>query len=348
MIVFRCNAGPQVGFGHLVRCRALAGELNRLGMPCMMVGPSTAYATAEDRESFLYWFMEDTWCSPEKDAQLLLGIASTYGAVAAVIDDYRVNECYQKVLASEGLRWLQFDGNASQPLWADLILNANPAVQSGDYTGLVRNPDAQLLLGPTCALLRSEFPQPRQKSPGGPLEDVLVTFGGGDDRGAVEFVLTTLLPRTTVSLNFTVLSGAANVRNPSLERWIAQHDEGRVRLLINPDEVAPLFAEAQLVIMAGGTATYEAASCGAPMLLMTIAANQVLQSRAWQQLGAAEYLGAFDEVDAASLEECFGHLQHDGIRRTAMSQVGCQAVDGRGAERVAQHLVKLGETGSLQ
>jgi UDP-2,4-diacetamido-2,4,6-trideoxy-beta-L-altropyranose hydrolase len=348
MIIFRCNAGPQVGFGHLMRCRTLALKLKEKGMSCIMVGPDTAYANVADKNIFKNWISVSDWVSSAADCERLVGIAKHYRAGWLVLDDYRVDENYQLHLHDAGVKWLQFDGAACQPLWADLILNANPAVQSSDYTGLVRNPDAQLLLGPAYALLRSEFPHPRQKSPGGPLEDVLVTFGGGDDRGAVEFVLTTLLPRATENLNVTILSGAANVRNKSLERWIAQHGEGRVRLLINPDEVAPLFAEAQLVIMAGGTTTYEAASCGAPMILMTIASNQVLQSRAWQQLGAAEYLGAFDEVDAASLAECFGHLQHDDLRRLAMSQAGRQAVDGRGAERVAHHVVELVESESLQ
>lgn len=340
MIVFRCNAGPQVGLGHLVRCRALAAALHRLGVPCLMVGPPREYVTADDQALFRDWIAQEAWPSPEADAERLLEIARAHGATAAVLDDYRIDEGYQQVLATEGLRWLQFDAAAGQPLWADLILNANPAVRPGDYADVVRNRNAQLLLGPAYAVLRPEFSPPRQRAPEEPLEQVLVTFGGGDDRGAIELALSSLIPQSPPALRFVVISGAANPRNSRLKRWIELHGDGRVQLLINPPRVANVLASCQLAVMAGGTTTYEAAACGLPMLLITVAQNQVPQARAWEGLGAAIYLGQLSDVDPRRLVESFALMESDVVRFD-MLRACRSAVDGRGAQRVARHLAGL-------
>src|SRR5690554_290461 len=149
MIIFRCNAGPQVGLGHLMRCRTLALKLKEKSMSCIMVGPDASHANLVDTNIFEDWVSVPDWVSSAADCERLIEIAKHYHAGCLVLDDYRVDENYQLNLHDAGLKWLQFDGAACQPLWANLILNTNPAVQPSDYTGLVRNPDARLLLGPT-------------------------------------------------------------------------------------------------------------------------------------------------------------------------------------------------------
>ena len=54
-IIFRTNVSSDVGMGHLMRCRALAQELNDLWIDCYMVGPPIKYQVSIDEKIFSNW-----------------------------------------------------------------------------------------------------------------------------------------------------------------------------------------------------------------------------------------------------------------------------------------------------
>jgi spore coat polysaccharide biosynthesis predicted glycosyltransferase SpsG len=302
-----------------------------------MVGPDQADSRPEDHGIFSDWIPVESWSSSVEDASNLVDLSRRLDACWAVLDDYRVDEAYQLTLRSAGQRWLQFDGAAQKPLWANIIINANPSVQARDYVPVLRNPEAHLLLGPRYAILRPEFSKVERRDPSRPVKRILVTFGGGDDRGAIEFVLSTLLPVTPRTVTYLVISGARNPRNYYLQEWVERHGRGRVGLFIDPAHVAPLFACADLAIMAGGTTTYEAACFELPMILITIAENQVLQAKAWRDLGSAQFLGASEAISPAALLNAYREIIEPGRRATSASLL-CGMVDSKGGERIAKML----------
>lgn len=306
-----------------------------------MVGPKPSDRTDADADVFEQWIEQSEWSAEGDDACKLVALANKYDCGVAVLDDYRVDVDYQKVMLDAGLRWLQFDGRADRPLWADWVVNASPAARQEDYARHLQKPGAHALLGPQYAVLRPEFsavtPRCYEKSK---VREVLVTFGGGDDRGAILFVLKALLPATATTIHFQVMAGANNPRNPEIKKWLDSNAGKRVLLHVSPAQVAALFSTCDLAVMAGGTTTYEAAFCGLPMLLLTIAANQERQSQAWQDKGAAVYLGRFNEVSGGGLVSHFSKLSRSQELRGKMSQCGQHEVDGKGAEKIALMLAR--------
>ena len=119
MILFRTNASPLIGLGHLTRCRALAMALRRQGNRCVIIGPDSAYAKLGDDAVFDEWVPVSEWRSSQEDALKTIKIAQRHQADWLVLDDYRIDEAYQLAIRAAGLRWLQFGGTASKPLWAD-------------------------------------------------------------------------------------------------------------------------------------------------------------------------------------------------------------------------------------
>lgn len=340
IVVFRCNAGPKIGFGHLMRCRTLAEVLTDRGHACIMVGPSEAHAKKEDETIFVDWVPTGHWSSSIDDSNFLVDLAKKHRATWLVLDDYRVDEKYQLVLHDAGMKWLQFDGWADKILWADYVLNANPAAKPEDYALLLRNRKSKLLLGPSYALLRKDFYYVGCRPSLRAAKKVLITFGGGDDRGASEFVLSRLVPATDADINFVVVSGAANPNNKKIQSWISRYGEGRVSLHIDPLRVAPLFASCDMAVMAGGTSTYEAAVCGIPMILISIAKNQVSQSAAWDSLNSAFYLGSLDDIRSTDLVETFIDVARNDNLRYSMSLAEMSICQPGGAEKIARILDK--------
>ncbi|WP_300339326.1 hypothetical protein [Accumulibacter sp.] len=343
MIILACNAGAQAGFGHLMRTRALATALSHLGERCVLLGPGSTYSRDSDHALFDEWIPIDHWTSDEEEAKRLLSIAGRVGANSAVLDDYRANNAYQEILHRSRFPWLQFDTSIDGPRFPNILVNPSPGARSDDHQRVMARSDTVFLFGPRFAVLRPEFSDVVRVPRETPAIRVLLTFGAGDDFGASAFVLRELVARAAQDLEFVVVSGEHNPQNFILDEWVRERGGNRVSLLINPPLLSAVYSSADIAIMSGGTSIYEVASCGIPMLLLPTVDNQIKQSVAWAESGAALYLGRFGEVSGAQLGETLNFLISNPRLREEMSLAGRQLVDGRGAIRVAKHVVGLGE-----
>lgn len=332
MIVFRCDANSRLGFGHLMRCRALAAALGALDRECVMVGPDASCQQAGDAKLFSHWVGLPWFGHPAADAADLAGIATKYRASALVLDDMRIDEGYQRVLAERGLRWLQFDGARGQPLWADLIVNASPAANANYYREHARNPEAHLLLGPAHAVVRPEFLHLPHTQPVTNEKRVLLMFGGGDDRGAIRMALQALHAALPSEICFDIIAGRQNPNHNAHRALVATLPVGRAQYHIDPPELPALMQGCRVAVMAGGTTTYEANLFGVPMVLVAIADNQIPQAHAWESQGQAIYVGELEELNPQRLVQAT-------LEQLSRQSQPPKLVDGQGATRVAAAMV---------
>jgi UDP-2,4-diacetamido-2,4,6-trideoxy-beta-L-altropyranose hydrolase len=339
MILFRCNVSPSVGAGHLTRCRTLAAMLVERGVVCAMAGPDESWRLPGDDALFQSW-TPLTWTTGEADAEAFTALAARLGARVAVMDDYRMDEPYQLRLRAAGLRWLQqFDASNPPPFWADFVANGGPRETPEHYRALARNPGTEFLLGPEFAVLRPAFANLPPRQADRPLKRLLISFGGGDDRGMVVRTLEALVDQGPEDVSLRVMSGAGNPGNASIQRWIGDHAPERAVLAVNPHDVAGEYLNADLAVIAGGTSTFEAAAAGAPMLITAMADNQIRQGLGWQDRGAAIYLGRASEVNPLDIAAGAVALAADDGRRTSMSRAGQANVDGLGCARLVDRLI---------
>lgn len=338
--LFRCDISPQVGTGHFRRCLVLAEELKDLGatifFACRMKDfeiPKELTLLCDD------WTPLEWSLSPESDVQEVLNLYKRYQIDIAVIDHYRINDKYQRKLYESGVRWLQFDGTAQQPLWADWILNPRLDAKISDYLPLRQRDETQLLLGPAYAFLRREFSQQyNQVCFTNQANQILMTFGGGDDRGAIAFCLEAtknLFP----DIKRVVLTTSDNPRNGDIIQWI-NRNRVRSELIVDDPEIAQRMAEASIGIISGGMTTFETTSMGLPCLIIQIAENQKLNSEAWHEAGVSINIGRLEELKQEVLCQHLQSLIERPEQRKNMYMAGRSLIDCRGAKRVARKLIE--------
>jgi len=339
--LFRLDVSPTVGMGHLRRCLTLAGELTKCASEVFFLCRSEAFDVSEYMTSDVKeWAAFDWSLTPEEDAREVIRHCRTSGIDSVIVDHYRADQTYQKILHESGLRWLQFDGDARYPIWANWLLNMSPAASEELYAKLKPRKETRLLLGPRYALLRKEFRQwSLRGNKGGPVRKILLTFGGGDDRGATVFCLEAMksLAEETECI---VLLSSANPRKDDILKW-NRENRTNTMIVLDAEETAPYMASADLAITAGGMTVFEMAVLGIPVLIMQIADNQVPITRAWQQCGYGIDLGHLDKLHQETLLQEMTSLMQDAGRRQAMSIVGQAMVDGEGTRRVARALLSL-------
>lgn len=341
-VVFRCHTGAGVGLGHLMRCREMARHLRDMEIASAMIGPAEALRDAADGDLFKVWQAVGDRQGSVRDAARVLALCNRLGTRIAVIDDYRADPAFQAVLRGAGLRWLQqFDANCDWRFCCDVLVNVSPHERRAEYLPRLQAPERiETLFGPAYAVLRRGFRQVVAGRDGRAVRRVLVAFGGGDDRGAINLVLAALAGRLGRDVTLVVVSGAGNPELPGVARAVAALRYGQAELHVDPADMPGLMAGCDLAVIGGGTMSYEAAICGLPMVTLALAGNQERPCLGWQALTGAPYLGPVRNVAAEALFEAVSSLSQDDRRRAAMAAKGRQAVDGRGVERLVSVLLQ--------
>ncbi|MDO9536873.1 MAG: hypothetical protein Q7J68_00960 [Thermoplasmata archaeon] len=128
----------------------------------------------------------------------------------------------------------------------------------------------------------------------------------------------------------------------AIEKWLSQNKRLKITVRVDEQEIARRMSEADLALIAGGMTTFEVASMGLPALILQIADNQALNSRAWDALGAAKFMGSLENLNGDDLRESVQLLLEDSAQRFSMSEAGKSLVDCLGSKRVANILMDKG------
>lgn len=333
VILFRCDVSPHIGAGHLRRCLTL-------GNAAMEIGANVAWRVGMENfdivRDWLGHFENVSWCRPNESLEGTLEWVNQWKEAALVLDHYELAAAMDQ---RNPCNWMRFDAAVlDSPTGARWIHNALPEVGVSCYATRARHPKVELLLGPSYALLRPEFA--REAADAVFRENVgriLLTFGGGDDRGATGHVLKAMegiLPGT----KRVVMCSSANPSLPRL-REMAESD-WNIELHVDVRNPAPLMAGTDMAICAGGTTLNELACLGVPALVMTIASNQKPSAKRWEAVGTCVQIGEFPGTESEQIAESVKTLAGDPVKRFAMYKAGKSLVDGNGARRTLEKLLQ--------
>ncbi len=326
------HASPRWGFGHLNRCQVLAEAARGRGWEARLLVRGPADEVQRRLSGFDGAVEVISEEAPHTEEIDRLARELTL-ADRAIIDHPHLDPQEADWLATRGVPWLTFTYRDDWPGEPDWLVNIRPGLEPRHVQSRTC-----FLHGPAYAVLREEFARPCE-TPYRPLNDnprLFVTFGGGDDFGASERLLPSLLVAFP-ELALDVVTTRANSGLTAIERLRESHGD-RVALHIGPARMQPLMCRAGAAVIAGGTTTYELAAVGIPFLVMTLVENQRAQAAAWARLGAAIDIGPVDHVGDRAVT-ALGDLSRDAARCRAMREVGRQQVDGRGAERILDALM---------
>lgn len=321
-VAFVTTANRAIGSGHLRRCLTLAEELADRGAAC-------SFAVYAGDPAFLPWLRSADRADvrPELTLDDALDHAARQAPVA-VVDSYDVQAGALRRLLDAGCRVLVMDDLVDRPLPATWLLNSCEPEESRAYDSWT---NARLLLGPRYALLRSQFRNLPAREATERATRVLVTIGGTDPLRQGERVLSALgqLPGR---LQIRYIQGALA---PDMRSVAGPHS---VEVLKDVQDMAGPMMWADVAVSGAGQTLFELAAAGCPALAIRVADNQRRSGALFERIGSAVVL-AVSASDEAFLGRLSG-LILDRTARERMSRAGRAAVDGRGAERVADALLE--------
>ncbi|MDQ7834331.1 MAG: hypothetical protein RDU24_03020 [Humidesulfovibrio sp.] len=341
-VCLRCDAGPGYGFGHLMRCVALAQALRRWGEPpatflVRRLGVEEVYARLVTADGFVLQFLGDDEPGLSFDPSRFVTPALPG---LFVYDNYDVTPEQMDTFAQAGFYVAAIDDLADRRFNVRLVLNQNLGA-----AGLVYNaPGAVLLLGPRFALLREAYLKPRS---GGCLEQaprLFMSFGGGDVFERVRR-LVEMFPRLDPALPCPVAVDLALPDDPAQTARYREAVAGcvnfRFRFVVGKLDLAEVMSSASVALTAGGSSVFELAMLGVAQLVVIIDANQRVTAERVETAGLGHLLGEAADIGFEEFSAALLRLLVDAPVRRAMAARARALMDGQGANRAAAVLCAI-------
>jgi len=323
------------------RCHALAKAWVSHGGEALF---ASAQITAFQREMILNenWKLIELNGKPGSahDAHVTSACAFEHECDCLVVDGYRFDHDFQKILRADGHKFLFFDDYVHCDCYcADIILNQNAYASKEMYA--LRAPETKLLLGLDYLLLRNEFLASKKitRDPLKPVSSILISMGGADPAGITSRVLTVLKNKTFYGINKTVILGGSFSHPGRIRDEISGLKD--FELLVNTNCISGIMARSDIAVIAGGTTVWEAAFMQLPFIALQSADNQALNISAINSNGMGIGIGPWNENTAEQLEKSLSGLIANSAMRSSLGRCGRLHIDGNGADRVVKAVVSI-------
>ena len=320
-VVFRCDASPHIGGGHVMRCVTLADALRRCGWQVLF---SCDEITLEAMP-----IISDQGFEVDRSEQ---------SCDLLIIDHYGLDYMYENAARSWANKIMVIDDLADRQHDCDLLLDQTYGREDDDYNELVPS-GCRILTGTEYALLRSQFVTQRANSlkyKTGKLDRILVFMSSMDEYDVTGTVLNSL---KDTAYEIDVVLGATAPHRQSVEKQVRTMKNATLHLGIS--DMAGLMVQADLAIGAGGTTSWERCVLGLPSLIIEIADNQNKIVRELAQAGAVVYLGHMADITSESIITILDNLSQKPETLRAMKKTAAALCDGQGTKRVVEVINEL-------
>lgn len=260
-IIFRADAGIDIGYGHFIRSLALANMLKDDFDCTIATQTPNSYQIKE----------ASTVCSliklPADETKFAQFIEMLSGDEIVVLDNYFYTTAYQKDIRKKGCKLVCIDDIHDKHYVADILINHG----LDDKSKFSVEPYTNLCLGINWALLREAFLEALsfKKEDKQNIENVVVSFGGVDAYNLTDKTINKICQQNpTIKIDAIVGNHyTSTIKNKNINLNIHQN--------ISAEEVASLFKKADLAIVSASTICFEALACKTTIAAGFYVDNQV-------------------------------------------------------------------------
>lgn len=375
-IAIRADGGPAVGMGHIMRCLAIAEELKNLGCRVYFLGKyrqGLDKAKAMDFEAFeLLIKADEAQCHTceienaeahtgfnygskeelEGDIHATCTIIEQQDCDLILIDKYNLSSDYFDKIKALGKRVVFVDDLNLFDCSADIIINGNVNAKLLGYKQYFSK--QRLLLGTNYTPLRSEFsdvPERKIRKLSGwqyislklsfsEMPEIMITTGGADPYNCTGRLLELLLlDDKTAGFRYNVIVSSSFAYKDEIEK--IANNKSNIVLYIDYKYLSEVMLRSDLAISSGGSTLYELCCCGTPTMAFIMADNQQGIVNMLASEGYIQALGWHGEIEKNNVAQQVCDLITDYKLRKLYSQKMQELIDGSGASRIADEIVRI-------
>lgn len=315
LALIRCDASPAIGFGHLVRCLALAAELSKEGLFHVVFMMRESSACDEVRARGFAVHLLPAFTSASHYEQAVVSYFDTT-PFALFIGDVRDGLPTTAVayLRRQGVLTVAIDEPSDYRKAVDLVFYPPiPQIAKMNWDGFT----GKIYAGWQYVIIRSEFSSSLYK----PYQDralkhILVSCGGSDPANMALRIVQVLLKQTNIP-PVKIVVGPAAKNLPALRQAIG--NRSGFEIITGVSNLAPLLSEAKLAVISFGVTAYECASLRVPALHYCLTPDHCESAEIFAKAGMAINCGLFDSFNSEVLSQTIQKLLHNNPDLLALS-----------------------------
>lgn len=343
VIGIRVDVNETVATGHIMRCLTIAEQIKNLGGQVLFI---TADEQAEDLlagAGMEHVCLQTRWDHMEEELPVLREILKLAGIRTLLVDSYQASPAYFEELRPF-VKLVCVDDCFEYIFPVDALINYNAYHVRFPYRETYGG-QTKLLLGTDYVPLREEFSvaQVRDAQSGNKRFSVLLSSGGGDAQNAVLGVLQRAAEMEELqSVMFHAVVGAYHPQGDAIEAFGETHEN--VKVYRPCHDMAGLMADCDAAVSAAGTMLFELCAMGVPTVFFQSADNQRYDREFFAAGDRMLFAGDITQDRDACIEKiCEGlkRLAADDMLRERMKENLVEVTDGKGAERIAEELMRL-------
>lgn len=350
-VLFRCDGSVGVGMGHVVRCLALADELQEnhrcnihFAMRKSELGINKVKESCPVLESNEKAFYYANWlkdCVKKTNAHILI----------LDVRDGLTRQDLKQIKKKTGIKVVDIDDPEDKRLSADLAFYPPvPQVKSIDWPGFT----GELFVGWEWVILRKEFsttprskpqaPSPVPPAPCPKIPRILVTMGGSDPQG-MTLKAVKALEMLDEDFDAVVVLGAGFQHKKELGKLLSGCKR-RFNVRENVQDMAELMSQSDLAVASFGVTAYELAAMGVPAIYLCLTEDHAESVSAFVEAGTAISLGMFTHVNTEMIAKGISNILNNKSLLARLADTARKYIDGQGVARISRLMIERFETGN--
>ncbi len=336
-VYIRTEANKTTATGHMTRCIAIASEIKAMGGEVIFIVAEEGSMRMPKEAGFQCICLNRTWDDFDGEIPVILGLIEENNIKCILVDSYFVTEKYMSAINNKTKT--AYIDDLHERVWpVHAIINYAVYYDLFDYEK--EYPASDKLLGCGYAPLRPEYTCPDIKELSD-VKDILVVTGGSDEYHFIKSMASVIEDCELLkSINFKFICGVFNGDYDELEA--KYKDCKNIHMLKSVPTLKPYMLSSDILVSAGGTTLYEAAACQIPCIAFRIADNQKYNVDGFAKNGLV--------IDAGDVRDKFSYsallmqlieLINNKKLRQDMREAQKKTLDGRGAWRLGEYLMKL-------
>ena len=343
IIFIRVDSSTKIGYGHLIRCLALADTLKKsfkINFICTNLNGNLISQICKKNFEVFRFNTKSQRINVKKDAEKTISIIKKHRNKKSllILDSYILSQEWENRVRPYVKRLIVIDDLMDRKHSCDLIIDQNLHTQMNSlYINSVPK-NCVKLLGPDYAILRNQFIAQRKyaKIRSLPLKNILVSFGGSDNENHTLHALTSL-KKLNSDVNVNVVTGTANIGKKIIKNFCKKNFN--YNYFEQVENMAKLMQVADLCIGSSGTTTWERCCVGLPAIAIVASNDQKDIASAVSKNKCIINLGKIKKSDNVNYVRLMKNLKNNELQN--MSRNCMKLVDGKGAARISKYIFSM-------